>query len=483
MAFRKINVNAPFFSNMEDESRSGVVSEERRDVIKDTLGSTIRRPGLLKFGAGVIPSIDGQFYWENRDLVYLVAGGDLYSLNKLGQVSLIGSDLFEIGEYVTWAESADFTLVTPGATRKLFAVNGGQIVEYDGATAQKLQDADAPSKVSHIIMFDSYLLANNLANARFDESIFFSKVADPISWEGAFFSAENKSDKITAMHIGWDEIALFGSKSIENYYNDGITPFVPIPGGNVESGTLSPWTIKLAGNSYIYLDTGRKLIRLAGRQPVEVSQAIDNLLDGDVDYLNAEGEVFTLRSHKIYLLTINDRTFAFDYEKNEWVGEWGSWNKATAKYDKFPARNIINVKQWGMTLCTDKKSGAIYKLDFDTYQDDGQEIRSAVVTGNIDHGTGREKRSNELRVRLKRGQVQRTSMEQIQPKMLVRWRDNGSKKWNNYRELMLGFQGDTEFYYSIYQLGSYRARQYEFIVTDDTPFSLIEVEEDVDLLR
>jgi hypothetical protein len=48
---------------------------------------------------------------------------------------------------------------------------------------------------------------------------------------------------------------------------------------------------------------------------------------------------------------------------------------------------------------------------------------------------------------------------------------------------MLGFQGDTEFYYSLFQLGSYRARQYELVVTDDTPFSIVEVEEDVDLLR
>lgn len=483
MAFQKIQVNAPFFSNIEDESRSSVVSEERRDVIKDTLGSTVRRPGLSVFASGLPESIDGMFYWEHNDLVYLVSDTNLYSLNKLGQTALIGSGLFGDGEHVTWAESQDLTLFTPGAVRKIFAANGENIVEYDGATAQQLQDADAPTKVSHIIMFDTYLMANDLSSGKWDETIRYSKVADPITWEGAFFSAENKADPITAMHKAWDEIALFGSKSIENDYNDGSTPFVPIPGGNVESGTLSPWTIKLAGQSYIYLDTGRKLIRLTGRQPVEVSQAIDNLLDGDVDYANAEGEVFTLLSHKLYLLTINDRTFCFDYEKNEWVGEWGFWSEATATYQKFKARNFLNVKPWGMTLCTDKDFGIVYKADFDTYQDNGEEIRSSVITGNIDHNTGREKRSNELRIRLKRGQVQRVSMDDPEPKMLVRWRDNGSKVWSNYRNVMLGWQGETEFYYSLFKMGSYRARQYEFTVTDNTPFSIVEVEEDVTLLR
>lgn len=483
MTFQKIQVNAPFFSNIEDESRSSVVSEERRDVIKDTLGSTIRRPGLSTLGTGLPAAADGAFYWEEKDLVYLVAGRNLYSLNKLGQTALVGEDVLTDGQNVSWAESADFTLVTAGAFRKLFVANGGQTVVYDGSTASKIVSPEIPARSSHIVMFDSYLLANDLARAKYDESILHSKVADPLEWEGAFFSAENKSDRINAMHSAWDEIALFGSRSIENFYNDGVTPFVPIPGGNVESGTLSPWTIKVAGNSYIYLDSGRKLIRLTGRQPIEVSQAIDNLLDGEVDYANARGEVFTLRSHKIYLLTINERTFAFDYEKNEWVGEWGSWDESKAVYGPFRARNILNVKQWGMTIGTDITNGKIYRLGFDTYRDDGQEIRSAVITGNIDHGTGRQKRSDELKIRLKRGQVQRLSPDDIGPVMLVRWRDNGSKVWSNYREVALGFQGETEFYHSLFQLGSYRARQYEFVVTDDTPFSLVEVEEDVTLLR
>jgi len=483
MAYKQINVNAPFFSNVEDESRADIISEQRRDVIKDTLGATIKRPGLSIFASGLPGAVMGQFYWKETDLVYLVSQTGLYSMSRAGVVILIKDALFENSQNVTWAEAADFTLVTPGAVRKIFATNGGRIVEYDRTTAQKLTDGDAPIKSSHIIMFDSYLLSNDLSDPKFDESIKYSKVADPTNFEGAFFSAENKSDTINAMHKGWDEMALFGSDSIENNYNNGVAPFVPIPGGNVESGTLSPWTIKLAGNSYIYLDSGRKVIRLTGRQPIEVSQAIDNLLDGEVDFFGADAEIFTLISHKLYLLTINDRTLVFDYGTNEWVGEWGHWDTTTATYKRFKARNFLNIKQWGLTLCTDKDTGIVYKIDFDTYQDNGDEIRSSVITGNIDHGTGREKRSNELRLRLKRGVVAQTTMEQIAPKLLVRWRDNGEDFWSNWREIDLGFAGDKKFYYSIFQLGSYQARQWEFMCSDNTPFSIVEAEEDVTLLR
>lgn len=483
MAYRKIQVNAPFFSNVEDESRPEILAESRRDVIKDALGATVKRPGLSVFSDELPGVIQGQFYWKHTDLVYIVCDKGLYSLSKTGVVVLIASGLLENSQNVVWSESSDFTLVTAGAVKKLFLTNGGRIVEYDGATAQKLSDSDAPINASHIIMFDSYMLSNDLSDPKLEESIKLSKVADPINFEGAFFSAENKSDAINAIHRGWDEIAIFGSGSIENFYNNGVAPFVPIPGGNIESGTLSPWTIKLAGNSYFYLDSDRKVIRLAGRQPIEVSQAIDNLLDGDVDYKGAEGDVLTIGSNKLYLLTINDRTFVFDYQTNEWVGEWGFWDKNTATYQRFKARNFLNIKQWGKTLCTDKSTGTVYDIDFGVYQDADDEIRSSIITGNIDHGTGRLKRSNELRLRLKRGTISQTAVEQIAPRLLIRWRDNGKRDWSNWREVDLGFAGDTKFYYSLYQLGSYQSRQYEFICSDDTPFSIIEVEEDVTLLR
>lgn len=483
MAFRKIPINVPFWANAEDESRANV-AEERRDVMKDPTGSTIRRPALVPFAQELPEPADGMFYWESADLVYIVSAGNLYSFSEAGVLTLIESGLFTDQTHVTWAESADLTLITAGAVRKLFASNGGVPVEYDGTTAQKLTDTDAPQQSTHLVMFDTYLLSNDKSQAKFDESVVHSEEANPVSFKGAFFSAENKADPLNALLSEWDEVALFGSRSIENFYNDGVEPFVPIPGGTVADGTRSPWTIKIVDNAYFFLNTGRRLVRLDGRQPTVLSQAIDNILSESPDFENAEGEVFTLQGKTLYLLTINDRTFVYDYALQEWVGEWGSWDTTTATYRKFKARNFLDVKPWGVTLCTDKDTGAIYKLDFDEDRDAGDvEVRSSVITGNIDHGTGREKRSNELRLRLKRGQKPKVSDTDEPPKLLVRWRDNGSKVWSNWRDVFLGFEGDAEFYYSLYMLGSYRARQYNFVCTDDVAFSIVDVEEDVELLR
>jgi len=137
-----------------------------------------------------------------------------------------------------------------------------------------------------------------------------------------------------------------------------------------------------------------------------------------------------------------------------------------------------------MILCTDKTQGIIYKLDFDSYRDDGDEIRSSIITGWYGHGTTRGKRVNELKLRIKRGTVDKTTKTQVEPKMLVRWADDGSEVFSNWRDVFLGFKGDTEFNYSLYQMGSYdHDRRYEFLCTDNTPFSIVQAEEDVELLR
>jgi len=482
MAFRKIPVNVPFWSNAEDESKV-IVAEQRRDVMKDALGATIRRPGYSLFNSDLSEPVAGQYYWEYKDLVYVVAENNLYSLSESGVLTQVGTTVFGEGNNVSWDESGDLTLVTPGATRKLFASNGDRIVVYDGITASKLNGANDPVESSHILIFDTYCLSNELSDPKWDESILRTKVAEPTNFEGEFFSAENKADPIKAMHSAWDEIALFGSKVLEHFYNNGVDPFLAIPGGNVPQGTLSPWTIKLADNAWFLLNRNRRLIRIDGRQATVLSQAIDDILSTSPDAENAVGEVITLNGSTLYLLTVNDRTFVYDFAINEFVGEWGFWSTTTATYEKFKPRNFLNVEPWGITLCTDKDNGNIYKLDFDESRDNGELIRSSVITGWLDHNTGREKRSNELRFKLKRGKMAKTTKGQIEPKMFVQFRDNGSKVWNNPFEIPLGFKGDDEFYYSIFQLGSYRSRQYEIFCTENIPFSIVDVEEDVDLLR
>ncbi|MCP4365424.1 MAG: hypothetical protein GY800_09030 [Planctomycetes bacterium] len=490
MPYQKIPVNVPFWSNVSRETDLPV-AEERRDVIKDISGATVRRPALNPFSSSISSSpATGQFYWEAKDVLLVTANDRLYSVTKDGNITDVGTfDLTTNNKRVIFAESPDLTAITTGSFRKVYITTTNGIYSYDGNKLSRLTNENIPSSSTHIVTFDTYLLANSSGSETFDESIFYSKAADPEEFEGAFFSAENAPDRLVAFHAGWDELALFGTTSIQHAYNDGVTPFAPIPGANIDDGTLSPYTIKRTDSSYFYLNSSRRLVRIDGRQTTVLSQAIDDILSDAPDFAGAEGEIVTFEGKTLYLLSLNERTFVYDYASNEWVGEWGQWNEAESVYKEFKARFFINIKPWGVTVCADKSTFQLYTLSSDLYEDGGefaQEfdiIRSSVITGNIDHGIGREKRSNELKIRIKRGEFEKLDPNDINPKMLVRWRDNGSKVWSNFREVNLGFEGENEFYWSLYQLGSYRSRQYNFVCTDPVPFSIISVEEDVELQR
>jgi hypothetical protein len=112
------------------------------------------------------------------------------------------------------------------------------------------------------------------------------------------------------------------------------------------------------------------------------------------------------------------------------------------------------------------------------YQDAGDLIRSSWITGHIDHGTSRTKRSNTLRIKARRGEGGSSDST-----LMLRWRDNGSKTWSNTRNISLGKTGEFEFFKDEYRLGSYNSRQYELSITDNVPLSMVYIEEDIEVVE
>lgn len=64
-----------------------------------------------------------------------------------------------------------------------------------------------------------------------------------------------------------------------------------------------------------------------------------------------------------------------------------------------------------------------------------------------------------------------------EPKILIRWRNNGKSDWTNYREINLGDIGRTEIIKRIRGLGQYRTRQYEIVCTSGVPLTISGIEE------
>lgn len=69
----------------------------------------------------------------------------------------------------------------------------------------------------------------------------------------------------------------------------------------------------------------------------------------------------------------------------------------------------------------------------------------------------------------------------VDPKLLIRYRNDGKPNWSNYREVSLGKLGDTEIFKRIPGLGCYRNRQYEIVCTAGVPLTITGLEENVNL--
>lgn len=466
MPFINLPINQELYQNVDDSSLSNK-SPERHDVFMDESGSMVRRPGLEDYTTAGTGPIHGWFYWAYKNLVYLASGKDLYSLSENGTTTLIGSDLFDPSARVIWDEA-----INPN--RKIFGTNGGIPVEYDGSTAQKLTDANAPQLATHLAIFDTYMVANQTGTQKVEYSV----VGKPTVFNAEFVTAEAQSDNLVFVGVGWDEIVAIGKKTQEFFYDDVVTPFVPKPGAIIEEGCISPYSVKLIDNAWFFLNHERKVMRINGRQPLVLSVPVDKVLSGLTNVTDAIGDELTVGGRTFYVLTFptDEKTIVLDYSLNRWEGEWGSWDTITASYKRWRGNCILYVPEWNQHLVGDFQNNKIYKASLTQYQDGDDLIRSSWMTGNIDHGTSLWKRSLRLRIRAKRGEG---DINEDTPVLMLRYRDNGNKAWGNTRNISLGKEGENEFYWEGGPLGRYRSRQYEVSITDNVPLTLVSIEENV----
>jgi hypothetical protein len=467
--WKKIPINQPVYTNVDPVSLSGR-TPERHDTYRNDAGATVRRPGFDLFAdLGTSAPVDGIYYWESQDLLIAVSNGDVFSKTETGSVSTLATGVFVAGTRPTFADFGD----------TLYAANGGDIVKITTSTASALGDADIPANVTHVAAFDTYMLANKVDTGQMHRS----NVNAPETWDANFITAEQAPDNLTAVHARWNEIWLFGTRTVERWYNDGETPFVPFDGGVLSTGCEAPYSIQWIRGAFYWLNEERELVRSAGNSYEILSGPVENLLrdtrtisDAIADYMTVGGETFYVLSLPSY--SSDGLTLVYDITKNEWQGEWNYWDSVASSYERFRGQCYVFATSWNRHLLGDKDNGKIYYMRTDKHQDNGDIMRSAWLTGHVDHDSSLKKRSAKLRLRVQRGE----GAEGSTPKLMLRWRDNGNEVWKNIHYLDLGELGEYEMYLTLRRLGIYRSRQYELFVTDDVPIVLAEAEELVEVI-
>ena len=227
----------------------------------------------------------------------------------------------------------------------------------------------------------------------------------------------------------------------------------------------------------MWLDDKRRFVKLDQRAPTHISFPYHKLVTSFAAVDDAVSDNIEVAGFPLYVTSFPSmrKTLVYNYQKDGWA-EWGYWNTSNATYEGFRGNCYAYSKLWNKHLVGDRANGKIYTMSRDHYTDNGDSIRTLRRTGFISHGTSALKTSNEIVLRLKRGQG---NAAVANPVMTLRWR-NHNGAWSHERQLSLGAVGDHYLEARTHRLGEYRYRQYEICHTDPCDFVLVDAQEDVD---
>ncbi len=449
--------------NTDQQFQNGINYTCRNGVV-DELGNLIRRPGSSVFvDLGTAAAVTGLFYSSKQNVTVAVSGPQIFIITADGTTTdITGTGTPKLGALVTFADFGD----------TIYCANGGQIitVPLTGGTTTYLTDVDAPTQVTHVAVLNQKLIANNKAfSARFE----WSDVGDPTTWSGQFATAEAQEDDLLALYVEDERLTLFGENTIENWRDDGVTPFVPESQEYVQRGTITQYAPAYCRDRWIWIDEYKQLVMLNGRQAIPIPQqnarGLTNFLQ-DLDLTDARGQ-FVVKSGKFYYLCQlpkAEKSLFYDIDKDEWY-EASFWDELNAEDDLYRAYSTTYAfgPNWGQMLIGDNKSGNIYNFDTAEFTDNTETIRTLITTGFIDRGTS-ENRKKTSRIS---GRIMLDNITTADPSlvMTLKWRNENTNNWS-YRQINLYRLSANQFRWATNGLGAYYMRQYEYEITSDADF-------------
>jgi hypothetical protein len=342
-------------------------------------------------------------------------------------------------------------------------------------------DTNTP-EATHVAWINSRFVANEINTNRFDftdtspitsliENNYWSSADNPVT-------CDSKGDKLTALFTAWQEIYAWGTQGLQVFQDDGVTPFVNVPGAAAEAGLEAIYSVTKMDNTIFALcvvDKKRVAIKLQGRAPQVISEPIASILSEMDTISDAIGDIISVGGLAIWLVNFPsaNQSWAYDYKNDVWL-RWGYFNATSGKHDMFIGQHYCFVKKWNKHLIMSRIDGRVYEMSRKVYDDAENDMISYRRTGWLDWGDiSKIKHSRELFLKTKTFSADGTTT----PTMLLRWRDDGYPKWSRFVELSLDSKYFGDFIIKLSRMGSYHSRQYEFRLSDEVDMALVSVQE------
>ena len=372
----------------------------------------------------------------------------LYSFNGYGY-AVSGTKLYKIDtdyaavELGTIAGSGPVSMADNGTQLFVAANPNGYIYDTSDDTFSAITDTDFPGAVN-VQFLDGYFVFNEPDSQKiWITSLLEGLTIDPLD----FASAEGSPDGLVSVVVDHREAWLFGSNSIEVWYNAGTSdfPLARIQGAFIEVGCAAPYSTAKADNSVFWLGSdargGYIVYRTNGYNAARIStHAIEYAIAQYSDISDAIGYTYQQEGHTFYVLIFPsaNATWVYDVSTQAWH-ERASWLNGAFRRHRSNCHMFFN----GENIVGDYEDGRIYAFDLNTYADDTQTQKWLRSWRALPTGENNLKRTSHHSLQLDcEAGVGLVDGQGDDPQVMLRWSDDGGHTWSNEHWTSMGKIGE-----------------------------------------
>ena len=320
-----------------------------------------RAPGLeflQSVGTGPIRGLWA--HQTNGSDFYVVSGQEVYKLTGLYATPTLLGTISGTGP----------VSIADNGIQIFFACNPRSYI-YNEVTNvfQEINDPDFPGAVT-VSYLDTYFVFNEPDSQRiWVTSLLDGTQVDPLD----FASAEGSPDGVVGLISDHRELWVFGSDSVEVWYNAGLPdfPLTRIQGAFNEIGCVAPFSIAKLDNGLFWLGTDARgqgiVYRANGYTGQRIStHAIEWQIQQYGNISDAIAYTYQQDGHAFYVLTFptGNATWVFDVATQAWHQRAGWENEEFVRHRSNCQCNFV-----GNIIVGDYENGNIYKFNLDVYAD------------------------------------------------------------------------------------------------------------------
>ena len=404
------------------------------------------------------------------EYAYIVSANEFYRIDKSYTVKLLGS-----------VSGEGPVSMTDNGTQIFIACNpAGYIYNAQTEVFAQISDPDFPGAVT-VGYLDGYFVFNEPNS----QKVWVTQLLDGTSIDPLdFASAEGSPDGLVSLIIDHREAWLFGTNSVEVWYNAGGVdfPLQRIQGAYNEIGCIAPYSVAKLDNGLFWLGAdarGRGIVyRAEGYTGKRIStHAVEWQIQNYSDMSDALAYTYQQDGHAFYVLIFPtaNTTWVYDVATNAWH-ERASWSNGEFERHRSNCQMSFNNE----IIVGDYENSKLYAFDLDDYSDDDQIQKWLRSWRALPTGQNNLKRTAQHSMQLDcETGVGLNDGQGSVPQAMLRWSDDGGHTWSNEHWSSMGKIGQSghrTFWRRLGMTQKIRDRVYEISGTDPVKIAILGAE-------